>query len=108
MRLLRVDGVQLDGIHYLRALGNADTIRADTEDAEHVVVIGGSYIATEVAASLTLLGRKVYDAHAGDGDARAFVRRAGRPLLPGACSRRTASRSTATTRSPASRARTAG
>ena len=59
VRLLRVDGVQLDGIHYLRALGNADTIRADTEDAEHVVVIGGSYIATEVAASLTLLGRKV-------------------------------------------------
>jgi 3-phenylpropionate/trans-cinnamate dioxygenase ferredoxin reductase component len=59
VRLLRVDGVQLDGIHYLRALGNADTIRADTEEAEHVVVIGGSYIATEVAASLTLLGRKV-------------------------------------------------
>jgi 3-phenylpropionate/trans-cinnamate dioxygenase ferredoxin reductase subunit len=59
VRLLRVDGVQLDGIHYLRALGNADTIRADTEEAEHVVVIGGSYIGTEVAAALTLLGRKV-------------------------------------------------
>jgi 3-phenylpropionate/trans-cinnamate dioxygenase ferredoxin reductase component len=58
VRLLRVDGVQLDGIHYLRALGNADTIRSDTEDAERVVVVGGSYIATEVAASLTLLGRR--------------------------------------------------
>jgi 3-phenylpropionate/trans-cinnamate dioxygenase ferredoxin reductase subunit len=59
VRLLRVEGVQLDGIHYLRALGNADTIRADAEQAERVVVIGGSYIATEVAASLTLLGKKV-------------------------------------------------
>src|SRR3954453_14290416 len=59
VRLLRVDGVQLDGIHYLRALGNSDTIRDDTENAEHVVVIGGSSLGTEVAASLTLLGRKV-------------------------------------------------
>jgi 3-phenylpropionate/trans-cinnamate dioxygenase ferredoxin reductase subunit len=59
VRLLRVDGVALDGIHYLRALGNADAIRADVRDAEHVVVIGGSYIATEVAASLTVLGKRV-------------------------------------------------
>jgi 3-phenylpropionate/trans-cinnamate dioxygenase ferredoxin reductase subunit len=57
VRLLRVDGVGLDGIHYLRALGNSDTIRADTESAERVVIVGGSYIGTEVAASLTLLGR---------------------------------------------------
>jgi 3-phenylpropionate/trans-cinnamate dioxygenase ferredoxin reductase subunit len=59
VRLLRVDGVGLEGIHYLRALGNADTIRSDTEGVEHVVVVGGSYIGTEVAASLTLLGRSV-------------------------------------------------
>src|SRR5436190_21548307 len=59
VRLLRVEGVGLDGIHYLRALGNADTIRSDTDDVERVVVIGGSYIGTEMAASLTLRGRKV-------------------------------------------------
>jgi 3-phenylpropionate/trans-cinnamate dioxygenase ferredoxin reductase component len=59
VRLLRVEGVGLEGIHYLRALGNADTIRSDTEGVEHVVVVGGSYIGTEVAASLTLLGRSV-------------------------------------------------
>ena len=59
VRLLRVDGVQLDGIHYLRTLANSDTIRADVADRERVVVIGGSYIGTEVAASLTLLGKKV-------------------------------------------------
>jgi 3-phenylpropionate/trans-cinnamate dioxygenase ferredoxin reductase subunit len=58
VRRLRLDGSDLDGIHYLRALGNADAIRADTEGAERVVLVGGSYIATEVAATLTSLGRK--------------------------------------------------
>ena len=52
VRRLRVDGGELDGIHYLRALGNADAIRADAAQAERVVLIGGSYIGTEVAASL--------------------------------------------------------
>jgi 3-phenylpropionate/trans-cinnamate dioxygenase ferredoxin reductase subunit len=59
IRRLRVDGSDLQGIHYLRALGNADAIRADTEGKEHVVCVGGSYIATEVAATLTALGRQV-------------------------------------------------
>jgi len=59
VRRLPVDGAQLEGIHYLRALGNADGIRADTEGAERVVCVGGSYIASEVAASLTELGRRV-------------------------------------------------
>src|SRR4029079_18222786 len=58
VRRLRIDGSDLDGIHYLRALGNADSIRSDTENAEHVVLVGGSYIATEVAATLPSLGRK--------------------------------------------------
>ena len=56
VRRLRVDGAQFDGIHYLRALGNADAIRSDAEGAEHVVLIGGSYIACEVAATLTGMG----------------------------------------------------
>ena len=59
VRRLSVDGAQLDGIHYLRALGNADTIRADVEGVERVVCVGGSYIGSEVAASLTELGKKV-------------------------------------------------
>ena len=58
VRRLRVDGCDLDGIHYLRTLGTADAIRADAADAETVVLIGGSYIACEVAASLTELGRR--------------------------------------------------
>ena len=58
VNILRVDGAQLDGIHYLRAFGNSDAIRESTADAEHVVLIGGSYIGAEVAASLTELGRR--------------------------------------------------
>ncbi len=53
VRRLRVDGCELEGIHYLRAFGNSDAIRADAERAERVVLVGGSYIACEVAASLT-------------------------------------------------------
>lgn len=56
VRRLRVDGSDLDGIHYLRALGNADAIRDDAKD--NIVLVGGSYIATEVAATLTSMGRK--------------------------------------------------
>jgi 3-phenylpropionate/trans-cinnamate dioxygenase ferredoxin reductase subunit len=58
VRRLRVDGGDLEGLHYLRALGNAASIRRDADDAEHVVLIGGSYIACEVAASLTVLGKR--------------------------------------------------
>jgi 3-phenylpropionate/trans-cinnamate dioxygenase ferredoxin reductase subunit len=58
VRRLRVDGCDLEGLHYLRTFGNSDAIRSDAEQAERVVLIGGSYIATEVAASLTKLGKK--------------------------------------------------
>jgi 3-phenylpropionate/trans-cinnamate dioxygenase ferredoxin reductase subunit len=58
VRRLRVEGGQLEGIHYLRALGNSDAIRAEAERAERVVLVGGSYIACEVAATLTALGRR--------------------------------------------------
>ena len=53
VRRLRVDGSQLDGIHYLRAFGNSVALRAEADRFERVVIVGGSYIGTEVAASLT-------------------------------------------------------
>jgi 3-phenylpropionate/trans-cinnamate dioxygenase ferredoxin reductase subunit len=56
VRRLRVDGTDNDGIHYLRAFGNADAIRAEAGDAERVVMIGGSWIACEVAATLARAG----------------------------------------------------
>jgi 3-phenylpropionate/trans-cinnamate dioxygenase ferredoxin reductase component len=53
VRRLRVDGCDLDGIHYLRAFANSDAIRADAAERKRAVLIGGSYIGCEVAASLT-------------------------------------------------------
>ncbi len=56
VRRLRIDGADLEGIHYLRAVGNSDAIRADADAAERVLVVGGSYIACEVAATLAARG----------------------------------------------------
>lgn len=58
VRRLNVDGADLEGLHYLRALRNADTIRADVEQASEIVLIGGSYIGCEVAATLTAMGKR--------------------------------------------------
>jgi len=57
VRRLNVEGCELEQIHYLRTLANADAIREGVADAEEVVLIGGSYIGSEVAASLTLMGK---------------------------------------------------
>ncbi len=58
VRHLPVEGSELENIFYLRTLGNADAIREGVEAAEEVVLIGGSYIGCEVAASLTMLGKR--------------------------------------------------
>ncbi len=57
VRRLNVPGCELEQIHYLRTLSNADAIREGVAEAEHVVLIGGSYIGCEVAASLTAIGK---------------------------------------------------
>lgn len=58
VRRLPVDGSDLEGIHYLRALRNADVLRDDAADAERVVLVGGSFVGAEAAASLTKLGKR--------------------------------------------------
>jgi 3-phenylpropionate/trans-cinnamate dioxygenase ferredoxin reductase subunit len=58
VNILRVEGAENEGIHYLRAYGNSDAIRADADDAEHVVLVGGSYIGCEVSATLAARGVK--------------------------------------------------
>jgi 3-phenylpropionate/trans-cinnamate dioxygenase ferredoxin reductase subunit len=58
VRILRVDGAQLDGIHYLRTIGNADALREELQRSERIALIGGSYIGTELAASFTKLGKQ--------------------------------------------------
>jgi 3-phenylpropionate/trans-cinnamate dioxygenase ferredoxin reductase subunit len=55
VKRLDIPGDELDGIHYLRTFANSDAIREDAA-GKRVVMIGGSYIASEVAASLTELG----------------------------------------------------
>jgi 3-phenylpropionate/trans-cinnamate dioxygenase ferredoxin reductase subunit len=59
VNILRVEGAELEGIHYLRAFGNSDAIRAEAAEAGRVVLIGGSYIGCEVAASLRAMGTEV-------------------------------------------------
>ena len=56
VNILRVEGAEQENIHYLRAYGNSDSIRDAAEAADRVVLIGGSYIGCEVAASLTARG----------------------------------------------------
>ncbi|HET9852110.1 MAG TPA: FAD-dependent oxidoreductase [Candidatus Limnocylindrales bacterium] len=58
-RRLPVEGASLAGVHRLRTLADADSLRAAAAQAEHVVVIGMGWIGSEVAASLRALGRKV-------------------------------------------------
>ncbi|MDO9410254.1 NAD(P)/FAD-dependent oxidoreductase [Patulibacter sp.] len=62
VRRLSVDGTGLMGVHYLRSLRNAEAIRADLDglpDDARVVLVGGSYIGCEVAASLASHGHPV-------------------------------------------------
>ncbi|MCW3012639.1 MAG: oxidoreductase [Solirubrobacterales bacterium] len=58
VRRLSLPGTELDGLHYVRALMNADMLKRDLASAEarHVVLVGGSYIGCELAASLTEMG----------------------------------------------------
>ena len=58
VNILRPEGAELEGVHYLRAFGNSDSIRDAAAGADHVVLIGGSYIGCEVAASLTMKGTR--------------------------------------------------
>jgi 3-phenylpropionate/trans-cinnamate dioxygenase ferredoxin reductase subunit len=59
VRRIRVDGTDHDGIHYLRTFGNSDAIKADAAEAERIVMVGGSWIGCEVAATLASAGRSV-------------------------------------------------
>ena len=49
-RRLAVPGADLDGIHYLRALADADALHAAFEQSGHLVAIGAGWIGCEIAA----------------------------------------------------------
>jgi 3-phenylpropionate/trans-cinnamate dioxygenase ferredoxin reductase subunit len=58
-RRLRLDGVDLPGVLYLRNADDALELKARLPDVRDVVVIGGGFIGIEAAASLNKLGRSV-------------------------------------------------
>ena len=58
VRRLPIDGAQLEGIHYLRTNRNADALREAAVEGSRVVLVGGSFIACEVAATLTAMGAR--------------------------------------------------
>ena len=58
-RRLRVDGAELEGVHYLREVGDSDALRSAIQAAARVVVIGAGWIGAEVAASARQLGAEL-------------------------------------------------
>jgi len=58
-RRLEVPGGHLDGVLTLRTISDSDAIRERALVARDIVVVGGGWIGSEVAASLRQLGRSV-------------------------------------------------
>ncbi|HLY52635.1 MAG TPA: FAD-dependent oxidoreductase, partial [Steroidobacteraceae bacterium] len=58
-RRLAVPGADLEGVHYLRTIGDADRMRADFAPGGRLVIVGGGYIGLEVAATACELGMDV-------------------------------------------------
>jgi 3-phenylpropionate/trans-cinnamate dioxygenase ferredoxin reductase component len=65
-RTLAVPGADLPAVHTFRTLADAMTVREAAADARRAVVVGGSFIGSEVAASLRMLGLEVTIVEAGD------------------------------------------
>ncbi|GAA4529387.1 FAD-dependent oxidoreductase [Brachybacterium paraconglomeratum] len=62
----RLPGLHDDRIAYLRTIGDYRHLRQLAVDGARVVVVGGGYIGSEVAAALTRTGAVVTLAHAGE------------------------------------------
>jgi 3-phenylpropionate/trans-cinnamate dioxygenase ferredoxin reductase component len=59
VRKLLCPGADLDGVHYLRTVSDADGLRAHIVEGGRIVVIGGGYIGLEVAAVARKAGMDV-------------------------------------------------
>ncbi len=51
VRRLRIPGAELDGVHYLRTVEDSDRIRRALTASRRIVIIGGGWIALELAAA---------------------------------------------------------
>jgi 3-phenylpropionate/trans-cinnamate dioxygenase ferredoxin reductase subunit len=58
-RRLPVPGADLEGVHYLRTIADADRIRAGFASGGRLLIVGGGYIGLEVAATARELGVEV-------------------------------------------------
>jgi 3-phenylpropionate/trans-cinnamate dioxygenase ferredoxin reductase subunit len=58
-RRLPVPGGELEGVHYLRSIADADRIRSGCSSGGRLVIVGGGYIGLEVAATARELGMEV-------------------------------------------------
>ncbi len=58
-RILKIQGSELSGIHYLRTLGDVNAIKNEMAPGKRLVIIGGGYIGLEVASVAVTLGLDV-------------------------------------------------
>jgi 3-phenylpropionate/trans-cinnamate dioxygenase ferredoxin reductase subunit len=65
-RVPAIDGVDLDGVFYLRDAADARKLRTRLHEAATVVVVGGGFIGLEIAATVRLLGKTVTILEAAD------------------------------------------
>jgi NADPH-dependent 2,4-dienoyl-CoA reductase/sulfur reductase-like enzyme len=65
-RTLPIPGIDLTGVHTYRRLADAIAVREAAPDARRALVIGGSFIGSEVAASLRRRGLEVTLIEAGE------------------------------------------
>ena len=65
-RLLPIPGADLVGVHTYRTLADAETVSRAAEEAHSAIVIGGSFIGSETAASLRMRGLDVTLVEAGE------------------------------------------
>ena len=58
-RRLTCPGAELDGVHYLRSIGDVPLIQAALKPGARVLIIGGGYIGLETAATARKMGCQV-------------------------------------------------
>lgn len=58
-RRLSLSGSELAGVSYLRSIADANSLRERLIDAASVVVVGGGFIGSEIAATARIMGKQV-------------------------------------------------
>ncbi len=66
-RTLAIPGADLDGVFIYRTLADADSLRARLENRPRVVVLGGGFLGSELAAAAQTRGCQVTIVEAGEG-----------------------------------------